>query len=83
MKTLLHPALADLKFDAVCTLKRAFSNRPICSRPAEYACRLACCGHIKIVCSAHRNISESVLPKLFVCSRCRAQAPAVASCWPV
>lgn len=77
--------VADLTLgpDAQCSLRRIVGNIPFCNRPAAYACKLGCCGNIKVVCKAHRNISEAVYPKLFVCSRCREHDPDIVACWPV
>lgn len=69
--------------DAVCTLRRIVGNRPICNRPAAWACRLGCCGNVKVVCASHRNIPEAVWPKQFICSACRAPNPGVIASWPV
>ena len=74
---------AELGMDACCTLRRVFGNRPFCSRPAAFACRLSCCGHIKVVCKSHRNIPEAIYPKLFVCTRCRTRDPSIAATWPI
>jgi hypothetical protein len=72
-----------LGFDASCTLRRVVNSVPFCSRPAAWACKLGCCGHVKVVCAAHRNISEAVHPKLFICSECRATSPTVVASWPI
>lgn len=69
--------------DAVCTLRRVFGNAPFCSRPAAFACRLGCCGHVKVVCQAHRNIPEAIYPKTFICTRCRTSDPSIVATWPI
>ena len=88
MRQGLLPLVADeidmtVGMDAVCTLRRIVGNRPICTRPAAWACRLGCCGNVKVVCASHRNIPEAVWPKQFICSACRATNPGVVASWPV
>lgn len=84
----LLPYAADLidyeiGFDACCTLRRARNRRPFCAQPAEWACRLGCCGNIKVVCDQHHNIPVAVYPKLFVCSYCRRSDPDIVESWRI
>lgn len=73
----------DLKQDALCTLRFITTGHPFCEQPAQWACRLGCCGQVKVVCGDHRDIVNSVLPRLFVCGRCHAVKPMIASVWPI
>lgn len=69
--------------DARCTLKFVINRRSFCTRPAEWACRLACCGLVKIVCDEHRDIAAAVAPRVFICTRCHVERPAIASQWRI
>lgn len=69
--------------DAPCTLQVVATNTPYCSNPAEWACKLACCGHIKVVCDQHRDIVASVDPKVFVCTVCRTPRPGIERSWRI
>jgi len=76
-------SLVDMKSEQQCSLQYVVARRPFCAKPAEWACVLACCGHIKLVCSDHQNIVVSVLPKVFVCTRCMTPQPSIAASWAV
>lgn len=69
--------------DAPCSLKFVRDRRPFCSNPAEWACRLSCCGSIKIVCHQHRDIAASVLPKVFLCTVCSTHNPGIVQSWRI
>ena len=73
----------DLGPDAPCSLAFVKDRRPFCSNSAEWACRLSCCGHVKVVCERHRDIVTSVLPRVFVCVSCGTEAPVVSSAWRI
>jgi len=75
--------LVDIKAEQPCSLQYVFNRRPFCEKPAEWACRLSCCGHIKLVCSDHQDIVASVLPKVFVCTRCHTPQPFIAASWAI
>lgn len=82
--TLADPTTGlDLGNDAVCTLKMVVNDEPVCDNPAAWACKLACCGHIKVVCEEHRDVVGSVAPKVFICTRCRATRPGIQSSWRI
>ena len=68
---------------ARCSLRYVVANRPFCSKDAEWAVRLSCCGHIKSVCSDHQDIVASVLPRVFVCTRCHTRRPSQSSAWRI
>jgi len=72
-----------LENSARCSLKYVVANRPFCVKDAEWAVRLSCCGHVKLVCSDHQDIVASVLPKIFMCTCCRARQPTQSSCWRI
>lgn len=72
-----------LQSSACCTLKYVVANIPFCVKDAEWAVRLACCGHVKLVCGQHQDIVNSVLPKVFVCTCCRAKQPLVQATWRI
>jgi hypothetical protein len=73
----------DLDKTACCSLKRIRSRRPFCDRPAEWVSMLGCCGHRKLVCERHRNVSLSVFPLMFLCTRCHAPYPPTVASWKV
>lgn len=81
----LADPIADLDLDteACCSLRFIVNRDPFCDRPAEWACRLGCCGNVKVVCSDHRDITASVLPRIFVCTRCHTTRPSISSTWPI
>lgn len=69
--------------DARCSLRRIVGGRPFCDRPAEWAVRLGCCGHIKVVCIRHHLLPEAIAPAMLICARCKTPRPPVVSSWPV
>lgn len=73
----------DLDLTACCSLKHIVNRRPFCSRPAEWVVVLGCCGYRKLVCSHHREVSISVFPLMFLCTRCHAQYPPTVAAWKV
>lgn len=75
--------MVDLESEKQCSLRYVIARRFFCTKPAEWACRLACCGHIKLVCSDHRDIVVSVLPRVFVCTRCGIPQPVISATWAV
>ena len=68
---------------ACCSLQHIVGGRPFCRLPASWACRLACCGAIKVVCDRHRDPAAALAPKVFLCRSCRARSPRVSSRWPI
>jgi len=76
-------SLVDMDAEQQCSLQYVVARRPFCTKPASWACQLACCGQIKLVCSDHQNIVVSVLPKVFVCTRCMTPRPSIAASWAV
>lgn len=76
-------SLVDITSEKQCSLQYVVARRPYCSKPAEWACRLSCCGHVKLVCAGHQNIVVSVLPRVFVCTRCATPQPSIAASWAV
>lgn len=73
----------ELGPDAPCSLAFVRDRRPFCDNPAEWACKLACCGTVKVVCEQHRDIAASILPRIFLCVVCRAQNPLIARVWRI
>jgi hypothetical protein len=73
----------DLDLTACCSLKHITSRRPFCDQPAEFVAVLGCCGHRKLVCHRHRNVSASVLPLMFLCRRCHTPHPPTVATWKV
>lgn len=69
--------------DSPCSLSFVKDRRPFCDNPAEWACQLACCGNVKVVCHDHRDIVGSVLPRVFLCVACGAEAPLIARSWRI
>ena len=76
-------SLVDMASEQQCSLQYVVARRPFCDKPATWACQLACCGQIKLVCSDHQDIVVSVLPKVFVCTRCMTPRPAIAASWAI
>jgi hypothetical protein len=76
-------SLIDTESEQRCSLRYVVARRPFCANAAEWACRLSCCGHIKLVCSDHQNIVVSVLPRVFVCTCCGTPQPSIAASWAV
>ena len=73
----------DLGMEATCTLRRVIRRTPFCVEPAAWACRLACCGSIKVVCNKHRDIPTSVYPNQFICTKCGVSGPEITQTWPI
>lgn len=73
----------ELGKDAACSLKFVFNRRPFCAKPAEWACQLSCCGHVKIVCDSHQDIATSVVPRIFICVVCRTENPIIVRSWRI
>jgi hypothetical protein len=73
----------ELGPDSPCSLTFVKSRVPFCDKPAEWACQLACCGSVKVVCHDHRDIVGSVLPRVFLCVACGAEAPLIARTWRI
>lgn len=90
MRVLISPDLditeeidIELGPDAPCSLAFVRDRSPFCENAAEWACRLACCGHVKTVCGDHRDIAASVLPRIFICVSCGANSPVISSSWRI
>lgn len=82
--TLVSPDIESLlENSACCSLTYVFAKVPFCVKDAEWAVRLACCGQVKVVCNDHLDIVNSILPKIFVCTRCHARRPAQSSAWRI
>lgn len=69
--------------EATCTLQFVVTKQKFCTAPAEWACQLACCGHLKVVCGPHRDIVASTKPKVFICNRCGTTRPGIARAWRI
>ena len=73
----------ELGPDSPCSLTFVKDRRPFCSNPAEWACQLSCCGHVKVVCDNHRDIHASILPRVFLCVACGEENPAIINAWRI